>query len=330
MEYRPLGNTGLLTSVIGLGCSRLGASVFEANSTDAQCLLHFAIDHGINFFDTADSYGYGNSERVLGKAFRGKRDKVILATKGGFLPSSLARVGQYLVPFIGPFRSRISRKKSIFKTLSRKRQNFDVAYLKKALEQSLKRLSTDYLDLYQLHSPPREVLEHDDVFRFLEQSQQEGKIRFYGISVNTVEDGLFCLHHPHIAALQVPINILEHHATTALLPKVLQTGVIARVPLARGLLTDRLQVTTGPHLKDSSQAQQQLKNLHDVCTRERRNISQIAIQLLLQFTQISSIIVGTKSIEHLRLNILAQEQPALSQDLLRLITILNKSSKHNQ
>ena len=322
MEYRPLGNTGLMTSVIGLGCSRFGASVFEHDTTKTISLLHFALEHGINFFDTADSYGYGNSERVLGKAFQEKRDKIIIATKGGFLPSSLARAGKYLVPFIGPFRSLLKTKKTTLKKISQKRQNFDVAYLKKALENSLRRLGTDYIDLYQLHSPPHAILENDKVFHFLNQCQKEGKIRFYGVSVNTIEDGVYCLQNPNIAALQVPINILEQQATTELLPNRLQTGIIARVPLARGLLTNTMKVTTGLQLQDHSQSHQKLNCLYETCLQEERQISDVAIQFLLQFKSISSILVGTKSVEHLRRNIIAGKQPPLSHELLCQIASL--------
>ncbi len=315
-----------MTSVIGLGCSRLGASVFEDDRAETLTLLHFALEHGINFFDTADSYGYGNSERLLGKAFQGKRDKVIIATKGGFLPSSLARFGKYIVPFIGPFRSLLTREKTNLKKLSQKRQNFDIDYLKQALENSLRRLGTDYIDLYQLHSPPSLILENDQVFHFLDQCQQEGKIRFYGISVNTIEDGLFCLQNRNVSTLQVPINILEQRATVDLLAKSRHTGIIARVPLARGLLTNKAAVQTGLHVKNDVSSRKQLQTLRERCKQEERNISDVAIQFLLQFNPISSIIVGTKSVEHLRRNILAGNQPPLSQELLCHIASLGEST----
>ena len=309
--------TGLLTSVIGLGCSRLGASVFEGKTADDVQLLHCAFDHGINFFDTADSYGYGSSEQILGKAFERRRDKVIIATKGGFLPSSLARVGQYMVPFIGPFRSFLTKKRATLKQLSRKRQNFESAYLKHALEKSLRRLKTDYIDIYQLHNPPRSTLEQEEIYRFFEQSMQEGKIRFFGISIHSIEDGLYCLHNANIAALQVPINILEQQATTELLPRAFpQAGIIARVPLARGLLTDALRVKTGYFIEQVPQAHHQLQRLHDLCKQEGRQISDVAIQFLLRFEAISSILVGTKSVEHLRRNILAAQQSDLSEQLI--------------
>ncbi|MCA9473437.1 MAG: aldo/keto reductase [Nitrospirales bacterium] len=327
MEYRPLGNTGLLTSVIGLGCSRLGTSVFEGQTTEGVKLLHDAFDQGINLFDTADSYGYGSSERILGKAFHGKRDRVIIASKGGFLPSSLARFGQYLLPFVGPFRSFLTKKKSTLKQLSHKRQNFKTTYLKHALEQSLRRLGSDYIDVYQLHSPPRAILERDEIYRFLEQARQEGKIRFFGISVNSIEDGLCCLKKPHLAALQVPVNILEQEATAELLPSAFpDVGILARVPLARGLLTDALRINTGYQAGQSSPASQHLQRLHALCEQEGRRISDVAIQFLLRSEAISSILVGTKSVEHLRRNILAAQQPALSRDLLSHIASLNSCS----
>ncbi len=326
MECRALGKTGLKTSVIGLGCSRLGASVFEDHKTNPQSFLHFALEQGVNFFDTADSYGYGNSERLLGQAFRGKRDKVIIATKGGFLPSSLARFGKYVLPVIGPFRSLISKQKTSLKKISTKRQRFDVSYLKKALENSLRRLETDYIDLYQLHSPPRTILEREEIFHFLARCQQEGKIRFYGISVNTIQDGVFCLQIPNIAALQVPINILEQQATTDLLPQAFsKTGILARVPFARGLLTNTRSVTTGNQLGTPSSSYHKLKRLYEMCRQEDRTLSDVALQFLLQQQSLSSILVGTKSIQHLKANILASNQPALSQDLISHISSLKES-----
>src|SRR4051812_21278812 len=161
MRYRSLGSTGLRVSEIGFGTWGLGGAANGAMAygptSDAESLraLQAALDQGINFFDTADLYGYGHSEQLLGKAFAGVRDRVVIASKGGMVDGS-------------------------------GKQDFRPAYLRAALERSLARLGTDYVDLYQLHSPPADLLVRDgSIVAELQKLKGEGKIRAYGLSARS-------------------------------------------------------------------------------------------------------------------------------------------------
>lgn len=154
MHYRVLGKTGISISELGLGCSRLGKSFFLDNRKASARILEEAFEKGINFFDTARNYGYGTSEEAIGRAFRHNRSKVIIASKGGYLPSTLGRYGRLLTPFIMPFRCLIQPLRKPLKGKTQKVGDYSPAYIKRALEESLKSLQTDYIDIYQLHSPP--------------------------------------------------------------------------------------------------------------------------------------------------------------------------------
>ena len=247
MNDRPLGATGLKVSEIGLGCSSLGANVFQDDSAASRRVLERALEAGVTFFDTAATYGYGSSEALIGEVLKGRRDKVVIATKGGQLTTTLGHYGKMLLPVIRPLRPFIQALKGPLRRKAAHRCDFSVAHLTQALEASLERLQTDYIDLYQLHSPPREVLERGEVFEALDRWKSAGKIRCYGVSARTLDDGLFCLDHARVDALQVSFNLLEREAGDVLLPRARAAGVgiVARVPFGRGLLTDAGRVATG-------------------------------------------------------------------------------------
>src|ERR1700757_1604082 len=248
MNYRSFGSTGLQVSEIGLGCSNIGGSVLYKDERESLRVLHRAFEFGINFYDTSDSYKYGNSERLIGQAFKNRRSRVIIASKVGHLPSSVDRIGKILIPVLQPVRKVIQPFKSTIKKVSKQRQDFSSTHIKEAIEQSLRRLQMDYLDLYQLHSPPTWVIEQGDVFETLDELKRQVKIYFYGVSAETISDALLCLKYSNVSSLQVVLNLLEQEAVKELLPLAEKKGIaiIARVPLARGLLTRKKAVQTGP------------------------------------------------------------------------------------
>lgn len=216
MKYRMLGNSGLLVSEVGFGCWGLGGDHQGAiaygptHDKDSLRALHSAFDRGINFFDTSDLYGHGHSESLLGKAFQTRRARVLIATKGG-----------------------MSTGVSLNKMPS--------SYLRITLERSLKRLRTDYVDLYQLHSPSLQTLEKDnEVFPLLEQLRMEGKIRAYGISVRNPADGLEVGRRYPCSCLQVNFSLIDQRVLeNGLFPLCAdrQIGIIGRTPLCFGYLT---------------------------------------------------------------------------------------------
>lgn len=169
------------------------------------------MESGVNFFDTADVYGMGHAEELLAKATKGKEDEIFVATK-------FCRAGDIHDPA----------------TYSEQSVRF-------FCEQSLKRLRRDRIDLYQIHCPPLAVLKDGCVFEVLEKLKAEGKIRHYGVSVETVEEGLFCLTVPGVKALQVIYNLFRQKPAEELFPKAKAAGVgiLVRLPLASGLLTGK-------------------------------------------------------------------------------------------
>lgn len=327
MNYRLFGNTGLQVSEIGLGCSNLGGGVFFKDDRESIRVLNLAFEQGINFFDTADSYGYGHSEELLGRTFKTRRHKIIIASKVGMLPSSLAHIEKKFLPILQPLRPLLQPWEGALKSVSKTRQNFSPAYVTQAVEQSLRRLHTDYLDLYQLHSPPTSVLQQGEVFETLDDLRHQGKIRFYGVSAHTISDALLCLRYSNISSLQVAFNLLEREAVEELFPQIVKNGtaLIARVPLARGLLTNKMAIQTGHTLgaRQKQEGRTKVKELSFLQRNGTRSISQAAILFVLHYPQISVVIPGTRSIRHLEENIGALKAPPLTLEELKKINIVS-------
>jgi aryl-alcohol dehydrogenase-like predicted oxidoreductase len=175
-----------------------------------------ALELGVNFIDTSDAYGAGYSETLLGQALKGRRDKVILATKGGNV-------------MVGPNRGK---------------RIFTPDYIDGVLHESLKRLQTDWIDLYQLHNPTVDVIERGEVWEVLEKAKKEGKIRFYGVSINTMDEGIAAVKDGRSDAIQVEYNLLTQEPAEKIFPlaQAANVGIIARVPLRRGVLTGKMTV----------------------------------------------------------------------------------------
>jgi aryl-alcohol dehydrogenase-like predicted oxidoreductase len=216
MKYRELGNTGIKVSEVSFGTWAIGGSWGNTNDDEALKGLDKAIGEGVNFFDTADVYGDGHAEQLLAKATKGKEDDIYIATK-------FCRAGDI-----------------------HDLETYSEARVRAYCEASLKRLERERIDLYQIHCPPLSVLKDGRVFEVLDKLQAEGKIRHYGVSVETVEEGLFCLGVPGVKALQVILNLFRQKPLTQLLPKAQESGVgiLVRLPLASGLLTGKFKPDT--------------------------------------------------------------------------------------
>jgi aryl-alcohol dehydrogenase-like predicted oxidoreductase len=216
MKYRILGRTGLRVSAVGLGTMVHAGHFGPMDDRESLSAIQTAMDLGVNFIDTSDAYGAGYSETLLGQALRGKRDRIILATKGGNV-------------MVGPDRGK---------------RNFTPDYISHVLDESLKRLQTDYVDLYQLHNPTVDVIERGDVWQVLERAKQAGKIRHYGVSINTVEEGIAAVNGGRSDTIQLEYNLLAQEPAEKIFPlaQKADVGIIARVPLRRGILTGKLTV----------------------------------------------------------------------------------------
>lgn len=211
LNYRELGNTGLKVSEVSFGTWAIGGSWGKTSDSESLKALEFAMDQGVNFFDTADVYGDGHSEELLAKATKGKEDKIHIATK-------FCRQGDIFAP-----------------------ENYSYETVRAYCEDSLRRLNREAIDLYQVHCPATEIVKEGQVFEVLDRLQREGKIRHYGVSVETVEEGLICLENPNVKSLQVIFNIFRQKPLEVLFPEAQKKGVgiLVRLPLASGLLTGK-------------------------------------------------------------------------------------------
>lgn len=212
MNYRSIGDTKLKVSELSFGTWAIGGAWGKTDDEEALKALERAMEAGVNFFDTADVYGDGHSEELLARATKGKEDRIYIATK-------FCRAGDINDP----------------KTYSEKS-------VRHYLENSLRRLKRERVDLYQVHCPPFEMIKDGRVFEVLDRLQQEGKVRYYGVSVESVEEGIYTIeHYPNVKSLQVIFNLFRQKPLEKLFPlaKEKGVGIIARVPLASGLLTGK-------------------------------------------------------------------------------------------
>jgi aryl-alcohol dehydrogenase-like predicted oxidoreductase len=212
MEYRKLGRTGWQISAISFGGWAIGGTWGPVDDRESLATLHRAVDLGVNFFDTADVYGDGRSERLLGQLRRERSEPIYIATKAGrrldpHVPSGYNR--QNLTAFV---------------------------------ERSLRNLGTDTIDLLQLHCPPTEVYYSPEVFGILDDLVKQGKIRYYGVSVEKVEEGLKAIEYPGVQSVQIIFNIFRQRPAELFFSEVKRrrVGILARVPLASGMLTGKM------------------------------------------------------------------------------------------
>jgi aryl-alcohol dehydrogenase-like predicted oxidoreductase len=212
MEYRELGRTGWKVSSVSFGAWAIGGSWGQTNDDEAMATLHSALDMGVNFFDTADVYGDGRSERLIARLRRERSEPFYVATKAG----------RRLDPHVASGYSR--------------------ANLTAFVERSLDNLQTDALDLLQLHCPPTPVFYMPEVFGVLDDLVKAGKLRHYGVSVEKVEEAIKAVEYPGVQSIQIIYNIFRQRPADLLFTLTRQRGVgiLARLPLSSGLLSGRL------------------------------------------------------------------------------------------
>lgn len=212
MQYRSLGRTGFHVSTISVGCWAIGGSWGKVNDEESLAALHRSLDLGVNFFDTADVYGDGHSERLIARLRKQRSEPFYVATK----------VGRRLSPHVAA--------------------GYTADNLTRFVEGSLRNLEVEALDLLQLHCPPSDVYYQPETFGALDELMRQGKLRHYGVSVERVEEGLKALQYPNVRTIQVVFNLFRQRPLEHLFKEAVrcQVGIIARVPLASGLLTGKL------------------------------------------------------------------------------------------
>lgn len=297
MNYRPLGLTGMYVSEIGFGAWGIGGtakntlSYGPTNDQASKKALKCALELGITFFDTADLYGDGHSEKLIGDVFRKDRHRVIIASKVGYLNST-------------------------------GKQNFHLTHVQKAFQGSLKRLKTDYIDLYQLHDPnPLYLKEYRGTLQYLVKLQEKGKIRAIGATLRSPEDGIRLIKNFKIKVIQVNFNMTDQRALQSGLFDLCAkkgVGVIVRTPLCFGFLTGKYNETTKFHPQDhrTRWSAKQLKLWSEAPqifkTSKNQTQAQYAIRFCLSYPMVSTVIPGMLTQEHVQENARASQIKTLS------------------
>jgi aryl-alcohol dehydrogenase-like predicted oxidoreductase len=316
MNYRPLGRTGFNVSEISFGAWAIGGSWGAVDDADSLAALHRAIDLGVNFIDTADVYGGGRSERLIAQLKRERKETIYVATKAG----------RQKLPWV--------------------KDNYSSASLTHFVEQSLKNLNAEAIDLLQLHCPPTEVYYRPEVFGFLDSLVKAGKLRFYGVSVEKVEEGLKAIEYPNVQSVQIIFNIFRQRPTELFFPECIKrkVGILARVPLASGLLTGKLSRDTqyarddhrgfnrlgeafdmgetfsglGGNLDAAFAAVDELKLL----VPEGATLAQLALRWILMHPAITCAIPGAKTPQQAEGNVAAADLPVLSESQMAAVAAI--------
>ena len=282
MHQRRLGNTGLIVSEIGMGTWELGGREWgDIGETDAVDLLRYAFESGVTYYDTADQYGGGRAEQLLGEAFSAIGDRVIIATKLGYELDSDGWISH-----------------------GWERPSFNVSpdYIRSAVEGSLKRLKRDVIDIYQFHGPPP-ASEWDDAFGTMEALKAEGKIRFYGLCLGSEADGLKAITETGTSTLLLTYNILSQEMVKPVMETAAEKGVavIVRQPLSSGLLSGHLGPDTVFAENDYRKTWAREKFLADLDRVEQvksiigsrtKSLPQAALKFILAHPAVSSVVPG--------------------------------------
>lgn len=295
MQYRKFGSTDLLVSEIGFGAWAIGGGAMigntaigwgDVNDDESKMAIHRSLDLGINFFDTADIYGFGHSEQLIGEIL-GNRKEVIIATKVG----NVSRDEQFTV-------------------------DYSKEYILKACDESLKRLKRNVIDYYQLHSARLVHLQQGECLQAMDMLLQQGKIRYWGISLNTFDpfpEAQFFMQHKTGNGFQLVLNILNQKA----LPIIKNAaengyGIIARMPLQFGLLTGKFDqgvtFSANDHRKNrlTSQvietANNALEPVWQLCKKYGVNKTELALSYILSYDEVSTVIPGIRTVAHIESN----------------------------
>ncbi|MBA2344661.1 MAG: aldo/keto reductase [Rubrobacter sp.] len=309
MNYRNLGNTGMRVSEISLGTWALGDGWGTVSDEDAYATLNHTIDSGVNFLDTADVYGDGRSEKLIGRLLEDRpNDEIFVATKAG----------RRLDPHTA--------------------EGYNQDNLSAFVERSLTNLDVEALDLLQLHCPPTEAYWQDETFEALDRLVEAGKVKHYGVSVEKVEEARRALEYPGVETVQIIFNIFRQKPAEEFFPLAEEKniGILARVPLASGLLSgkmsldrefpeddhrnfnrdgaafDKGETFSGVPFEQGLESAEELKRL----VPDGYTLAQFALRWILMHPAVSCAIPGAKSPQQAADNIAAADMPALSDEAM--------------
>ncbi len=311
MQYRELGRTGIKVSAVSFGAWAIGDAWGDVKDDESLAALNRAIDLGVNFFDTADGYGDGHSEQLLGKLRKERSEKFYVATKAG----------RRLTPHVASGYNREN--------------------LTAFVERSLENLQMEALDLLQLHCPPTEVYYMPEVFDILDDLVKQGKLLHYGVSVEKVEEALKAIEYPNLKSVQIIFNIFRQRPLDLFFSEAQKRkiGILARVPLSSGMLTgkmtrestfqaddhrqynrygesfDRGETFSGLDYEIGLQAVEELRAL----VPDGMTMTQMALRWILMSPAVTCAIPGAKRPAQVDENVAAADLPSLSEESMSQI-----------
>jgi aryl-alcohol dehydrogenase-like predicted oxidoreductase len=315
MNYRKLGKTNFLISEIALGTWQVGGKWGSPfNDKTADELINTAIDNGVNFIDTADVYENGLSETAVGRVVRSRSERVYVATK----------CGRHINPHVS--------------------EGYQPKVLQKYVEDSLKRMGLETLDLIQLHCPPNQVFYRPEIFEMFDRLKEQGKILNLGVSVEKVEEALKAIEYSNVTTVQIIFNLFRQRPSELFFKEAQKKdiGIIARVPLASGLLTglfdskttfgeqdhrnfnrdgaafDKGETFSGINYELGLKAVDALKALFPEAT----NLAPFALQWILSFNEISCIIPGASKESHVLSNLSVYDLPKLTTEKIKAMNAI--------
>ena len=311
MKKRKFGKIGWDVSEVSLGCWAMGADWGDVSEENARNILKTSFDNGVNFFDTADVYGDGRSEKFVGEFINSTSERIYVATKAGRRIFPHEAQGYY-----------------------------DKDLMESYVDRSLENLGVETIDLLQMHCPPTEVYSHDLTYEMLDNLVTKGKIQHYGFSVQTVEEAIACIQRPHTKSVQIIFNMLRLKPAEDFF-KMAQDkniGIIVRVPLASGLLTGKMNINSsfpendhrnynikgdafdvgetfsGVDFNKALKVVEELKLL----TPDGFTLSQLALKWILMHDAVSVVIPGAKSSEQALNNITSSSLPNINNLMKRI------------
>ncbi len=308
MKHRALGRTGWNVSEISFGAWAIGGDWGEVDDRQSLAALHEAVDSGVNFIDTADVYGMGRSERLIAQLKRERKDEIVVATKAGRRLASQTVAGYSRENLMG------------------------------WVENSLRNLNSDCLDLLQLHCPPTALYDHGEVFGYLDDLVKSGKVRYYGVSVERVDEALKAIEYPNVQTVQIIFNCFRLRPSEVFFARAIEkrVGILARVPLASGLLTGKIRRETrfapqdhrnfnrhgeafdvgetfsGVDFETALAAVEELRPLVPAGV----SMAQFALRWILMFDAVTCAIPGGKKRTQVAENCAASGMPGLSADTM--------------
>ena len=314
MKYRELGRTGWKVSEISFGAWAIGGAWGNVDDKESLAALHAALDGGVNFFDTADVYGDGHSERLLAKLKKERKEDFYIVTKAG---------------------RRLPKQTP---------EGYNRENLTSWIERSLRNLETETIDLLQLHCPHPEVFYRPEVFGILDDLVKAGKIRYYGVSVEKVEEALKAIEYPGVQSVQIIFNIFRQRPAELFFPEAQRrkVGILARVPLASGMLSgklardskfekddhrnfnrhgeafDRGETFAGVDYETGLRVVEELKQV----VPRNATLAQLALRWILEFPAVTCSIPGAKRPGQVQENIAASDMKPLSQATMKRIAAL--------